>query len=50
MASIANYLKAEGYKKDADIEYKKRIIMKYNISEPYANTVLAVAEKLKLLN
>lgn len=50
LASIANYLKAEGYKKDADIEYKKRIIMKYNISEPYANTVLAVAEKLKLLN
>jgi len=50
LASIANYLKIEGYKKDADIEYKKRIIMKYNISEPYANTVLAVAEKLKLLN
>lgn len=47
LASIANYLKSEGYKKEADLEYKKKIIMKYNISEPYANTVLAIAEKLK---
>lgn len=47
LASIANYLKTEGYKKDADRNYKKKIIMKYNISEPYAETVLAIAEKLK---
>lgn len=47
LASIANYLKTEGYKKDADRDYKKRIIMKYNISEPYAETVLTIAEKLK---
>lgn len=47
LASIANYLKKEGYKKEGDLEYKKRIIMKYNLSEPYANTVLSVAEKLK---
>ena len=47
LASIANYLKKEGYKKEESLEYKKKIIMKYNISEPYANTVLAIAEKLK---
>ncbi|MDF2953520.1 MAG: Membrane-bound lytic murein transglycosylase B [Thermodesulfobacterium sp.] len=47
LASIANYLKKEGYKMEADQEYKKKIIMKYNISEPYADTVLSVAEKLK---
>ncbi len=47
LASIANYLKKEGYRIDADKEAKKRVIMKYNISEPYANTVLAIAEKLK---
>uniref|UniRef100_A0A7V4JPQ2 Lytic murein transglycosylase n=1 Tax=Thermodesulfobacterium geofontis TaxID=1295609 RepID=A0A7V4JPQ2_9BACT len=47
LASIANYLKREGYKKEESLEYKKKIIMKYNISEPYANTVLAIAEKLK---
>lgn len=50
LASIANYLKNEGYKKEASLEYKKKIIMKYNISEPYANTVLAIAEKLKKLD
>ncbi len=47
LASIANYLKTEGYKMDADKNTKKKVIMKYNISEPYANTVLAIAEKLK---
>lgn len=48
LASIANYLRREGYRMDADRDYKKRIIMKYNISEPYAETVLAIAEILKL--
>lgn len=47
LASIANYLKKEGYKKEGDREYKKKIIMKYNKSEPYAETVLTIAEKLK---
>ncbi|MCD6548737.1 MAG: lytic murein transglycosylase [Thermodesulfobacterium sp.] len=47
LASIANYLKKEGYKMEADQEYKKKIIMRYNISEPYADTVLSVAKKLK---
>lgn len=47
LASIANYLKEEGYKLNAPWEYKKRIIMKYNISEPYAETVLKIAELLQ---
>lgn len=47
LASIANYLKLEGYKKEAERDYKKRIIMKYNISEPYAETILKISEVLK---
>ncbi|MFN3921506.1 MAG: lytic murein transglycosylase [Caldimicrobium sp.] len=47
LASIANYLKSEGYKKEGDREHKKRIIMKYNISEPYAETILNISEILK---
>ncbi|MFN3505078.1 MAG: lytic murein transglycosylase [Caldimicrobium sp.] len=47
LASIANYLKGEGYKMEASREFKKRVIMKYNISEPYAETILKVAELLQ---
>ncbi|WP_083960784.1 lytic murein transglycosylase [Thermodesulfobacterium hveragerdense] len=47
LASIANYLKKEGYTFNGTIEQKKTVIMKYNLSEPYANTVLAIAERLK---
>jgi membrane-bound lytic murein transglycosylase B len=47
LASIANYLKKEGYSLNGTVEAKKAVIMKYNISEPYANTVLAIAERLK---
>ncbi len=47
LSSIANYLQKEGYKSSAERKEKKRIIMKYNISEPYAETVLKIAELLK---
>jgi len=47
LASIANYLQKEGYRREGDRDYKKRIIMKYNLSEPYAETVLSIAESLK---
>lgn len=50
LASIANYLKNEGYRKEKSLEERKKAIMKYNLSEPYANTVLAISEKLKELN
>ncbi len=49
LASIANYLKKEGYRITANKKIKEKIIMRYNISKPYAETVLAVAEKLKNL-
>ncbi|MEZ0343780.1 MAG: lytic murein transglycosylase [Caldimicrobium sp.] len=47
LASIANYLKMEGYRMEGNRDYKKKIIMKYNISEPYAETVLTISEILK---
>lgn len=47
LASIANYLKIEGYRMEENREYKKKTIMKYNISKPYAETVLTIAEILK---
>ncbi len=47
LASIANYLKKEGYNEKASLEQKKKVIMKYNKSEPYAETVLKIAEILK---
>ncbi len=47
LASIANYLKGEGYRVDSPSEFKKRIVMRYNFSEPYAETVLSLSEALK---
>ncbi|MCS7200398.1 MAG: lytic murein transglycosylase [Caldimicrobium sp.] len=47
LASIANYLHKEGYRREGDYVHKKRVIMKYNISEPYAETVLKIADFLK---
>ena len=47
LASIANYLKGEGYRVDSPWEFKKRIVMRYNFSEPYAETVLSLSEALK---
>ncbi|MCS7150489.1 MAG: lytic murein transglycosylase [Caldimicrobium sp.] len=47
LASIGNYLSKEGYRMEADYHHKKKAIMKYNISEPYAETVLKIAEHLK---
>ena len=49
LASIANYLKKEGFSIHSTLQRKKEIIMKYNISEPYADTVLEIAHRLKLL-
>lgn len=47
LASIANYLKKKGYKKESTLEEKKKVIMKYNFSEPYAHTVLTITKILK---
>mgnify|MGYP001065410576 CR=1 FL=1 len=46
IASIASYLKAHKWREDNNYTKKKKIILKYNNSIYYANTVLEVAEKL----
>jgi membrane-bound lytic murein transglycosylase B len=45
--SIANYLRGHGWRPGMDRDGEHRIIFDYNHSTVYANTVLAVAEKLK---
>lgn len=47
LSSIANYLKEHGWKCVLDRSSQVRVILDYNRSYIYANTVLAVAEKLK---
>ncbi len=46
IASIASYLKAHKWKKDDDDRKKIKVILKYNNSIYYANTVLELAERL----
>jgi len=46
IASIASYLKAHKWREDNSYKKKQKIILKYNNSIYYANTVLALAEKL----
>jgi len=45
--SIGNYLKSHGWKKNMTNEKKKQVIWHYNRSEPYVETVLQIAKKLK---
>jgi membrane-bound lytic murein transglycosylase B len=45
--SIANYLREHGWRKGLDREGQHRVIFAYNHSTVYANTVLAVAEKIR---
>jgi membrane-bound lytic murein transglycosylase B len=45
--SIANYLRGHGWRKDLDREGQHRVIFEYNHSTIYANTVLAIAEKMR---
>jgi membrane-bound lytic murein transglycosylase B len=48
--SIANYLRGHGWRPGMDREGEHRVIFGYNHSTVYANTVLAIAEKLKARN
>ena len=48
--SIANYLRGHGWRPGLDRDGKHRVIFGYNHNTVYANTVLAVAEKLKSRN
>jgi len=45
--SIANYLREHGWKCTMDKGSQREVILRYNRSSVYANTVLAVAQKLK---
>ena len=45
--SIANYLRGYGWRPGMDREGQHRVIFGYNHSTVYANTVLAIADKLK---
>jgi membrane-bound lytic murein transglycosylase B len=45
--SIANYLRGHGWRPGMDRDGERHVIFGYNHSTVYANTVLAVAEKLK---
>ncbi len=45
--SIANYLNIHGWKKRMSVNRKKKILWYYNHSEPYIDTVINVAQRLK---
>jgi len=45
--SVANYLKASGWKEDLSEEEKKKVLLHYNWSIYYVNTVLELSKKLK---
>ena len=45
--SIGNYLRGHGWKCSMDKGSQREVILRYNKSSIYANTVLAVAQKLK---
>jgi membrane-bound lytic murein transglycosylase B len=45
--SIGNYLKSHGWKKNLSIKKKKQILWYYNRSEPYIETILQVAKKIR---
>jgi membrane-bound lytic murein transglycosylase B len=45
--SIGNYLKSHGWEKNLPIEKKKKVLWTYNHSEPYVETILQLAQKIK---
>jgi membrane-bound lytic murein transglycosylase B len=46
LASMSNYLVHYGWKPGISSEQQEKVIMKYNPSQPYTETILAVAHKL----
>ena len=45
--SIGNYLRSNGWKKGLTIEKKRKVLWYYNHSEPYVETILQLAQKIK---
>jgi len=47
IASVGNYLKHHGWKPGMTRQQQYQVILKYNYSKPYANTILDIAARLK---
>ena len=45
--SIGNYLKSHGWKRNLPIQKKKQILLYYNRSGPYVETVMKVSQKIR---
>ena len=45
--SVGNYLGSHGWKKNFSVKRKRQILWYYNRSEPYVETILQVAQKIK---
>jgi len=45
--SIGNYLRSHGWKKNLSPKRKKQVLWTYNRSEPYIETILQVAQKIR---
>jgi len=47
IASVGNYLKHHGWRPDLSRQQQYQVILKYNYSKPYANTILKIADQLR---
>ena len=47
MASLSNYLALHGWKRDSTIPQKIKVLRRYNNLAIYANTILALSEKIR---
>jgi membrane-bound lytic murein transglycosylase B len=45
--SIGNYLRSHGWKRNLPMQKKKQILLYYNRSNPYVETVMKVSQKIK---
>ena len=45
--SIGNYLRSHGWKRNLPIQRKKQILLSYNRSAPYVETVIKVSQKIR---
>ncbi len=45
--SIGNYLRSHGWKKNLPLSKKKKLLWHYNNSDPYVDTVLEIAHRIK---
>jgi membrane-bound lytic murein transglycosylase B len=45
--SIGNYLNAHGWKRGLSISQQKKLLWHYNRSDPYGETIVQVAQKIR---